>query len=83
METLSLTSHSYAEAVPPALIISAATVSASGRLVSNRYTEAPFAANLRAIARPMPLAAPVMTAVRPDNLKVSAFDSGRLRDRFS
>ncbi len=80
---LSLTSHSYAEAVPPVLVISAATVSACVRLMSKRHTEAPFAANWWAIARPMPLPAPVITAMRPSNLKVSAFNSRRLRDQFS
>ncbi len=46
---------------PPA-VISSATACASSRARSTTATRAPSAANRRAVARPMPLAAPVTTA---------------------
>src|SRR3954462_6244179 len=53
-------SISSASAVPPSLSTSATT------------TRAPSAANRRALARPMPLAAPVMTATFPSSLPATA-----------
>lgn len=48
--------------VPPASFAAALPASAS---MSPQTTFAPSDASLRAVARPMPLPAPVMTAVRP------------------
>ena len=48
-----------------AATISAVALSSASPARSARQTFRPFAANRRAAARPMPLAAPVMTATRP------------------
>ena len=53
-------------AVPPSARIFAAVASAPSALRSAATTDAPAPASTSAVAAPMPLAAPVMTATRPD-----------------
>ena len=52
-------------AVPPLAAISAATVWVASALMSVTAILAPSAANTSAVARPIPLAAPVTRTVRP------------------
>ena len=64
----SVTSHCRARALPPlsaasSFIFSATAATASS--MSRQATAAPSAARRRAVARPMPDAAPVTTATRP------------------
>src|SRR5262245_16019605 len=59
------TSALKALALPPASVISLAALSLSAVLRATTRTEQPTAPKRRAIPRPIPLLAPVMTAVRP------------------
>src|SRR5438067_5830700 len=60
-----LTSAWTKHAVPPACAIARTTASASASCTSARTRRAPCCAKRRALARPMPLPAPVMTAALP------------------
>ena len=62
-------------AAPPFLTISAATASAPPATKSVTATLAPSAANTRAVARPMPLAAPVTRTVNPATDRLSCLKS--------
>src|SRR5262245_32511103 len=59
------TSALKALALPPASVISLAALSLSTALRATTRTEQPTPPKRRAIPRPIPLLAPVMTAVRP------------------
>src|SRR5215218_8548948 len=66
-EAASVTSQPTKEALPPAASMSAAVWRPPASLMSPITTVAPSRAKRRAVARPMPVAAPVMTASLPDN----------------
>jgi hypothetical protein len=59
------TSARWATAFPPASPMPAATFSAAGTSMSPHTMEAPAAASTWAVARPIPLPAPVTKATRP------------------
>src|SRR4051794_12769206 len=59
------TSRAHAAARPPASRISCATAAAPGSVTSVTATNAPSSANTWAVARPIPLAAPVTSATLP------------------
>src|SRR5918993_3634861 len=61
----SATSQATLIAVPPSRAIRSASFAASSPSMSARTTEAPLSANMRAVASPMPLAAPVTRATWP------------------
>src|SRR2546423_2095764 len=67
-------------AVPPARSISCTRASPAGRCVSTRTSRAPLPAKRSALARPMPLAAPVITAAlpasRPSDMGAQALPRG-------
>src|ERR1700736_5428749 len=69
------TSSVQAFAVPPLATISAATACAPSALKSVTATLAPSAANTRAVARPMPPAAPVTRTVNPFTDRLSCLKS--------
>ena len=69
------TSSVQAFAVPPLAAISAATACVASALMSVTATLAPSAANTSAVARPMPLAAPVTRTVRPLTERLSCLKS--------
>src|SRR6185437_4529076 len=70
------TSSAQALAVPPPAVISSATALTPSALTSVTVTLAPSAANTRAVARPMPLAAPVTSTVNPFTERLSSLNSG-------
>src|SRR5215475_10012471 len=74
--TRSLTSSVHPFAVPPLAAISSTTALTPSALTSVTATLAPSAANTRAVARPMPLAAPVTSAVNPFTERLSSLNSG-------
>ena len=61
----SVTSTLQPAAVPPAAVISSTTAATPAAVRSSTATLAPSSANRWAVARPMPIAAPVITATRP------------------
>src|SRR5271166_5428822 len=61
----SATSHSWAIALPPAIATRSAVSLAPARLMSQQATAAPASAKAIEIARPMPPAAPLTSAVLP------------------
>src|SRR5665647_1135672 len=69
------TSSGHALALPPLAVISAATACAPSAAKSVTATWAPSAANTRAVARPMPLAAPVTRTVSPATDRLSCLNS--------
>jgi hypothetical protein len=69
------TSSVQAFAISPLAVISAATARAPSAPKSVTATRAPSAANTRAVARPMPLAAPVMRTVNPLTERLSGLKS--------
>src|SRR5260370_5256239 len=73
------TSSVQAFAFPPLAVISFATVCVPSALISVTATLAPSAENLRAVAPPMPLAAPVMRTVRPFTERLSDLKSDDLK----
>src|SRR5581483_7235712 len=64
-------STAYARASPPAASTSFATASTPAALRSTSARRAPASAKTYAVARPMPLAAPVMMATRPSMERLS------------
>ena len=62
-------------AAPPVAVISPATACVVSALISVTATLAPSAANTSAVARPMPLAAPVTRTVRPLTERLSCLKS--------
>jgi hypothetical protein len=66
----SVTSIAIPIALPPAALISAATASAACWLISAMATAAPCFAYSSAIALPIPLAAPVISATLPSRLVI-------------
>jgi hypothetical protein len=82
MLSRSATSSVQALAEPPLDAISLATARVASALISVAATLAPSLANTSAVARPMPLAAPVTRTVRPlterlSSLKSDMMGSGR------
>src|SRR5713101_9132969 len=69
------TSSAQALPVPPLAAISAATPCAPSAAQSVTATLAPSAANTRAVARPMPLAAPVTRTLNPFTDRLSGLKS--------
>src|SRR3984893_15107167 len=69
------TSSVQALAVPPVSAISLTTACAPSAVKSVTATLAPSAANTRAVARPMPLAAPVTRTVNPATDRLSCLKS--------
>jgi len=67
--------ETQAFAVPPLAAISSATALAPSAVTSVTATLAPSAANTRAVARPMPLAAPVTSTVNPFTERLSCLNS--------
>ena len=65
----------HAFAAPPVAAISPATACVVSALISVTATLAPSAANTSAVARPMPLAAPVTRTVRPLTERLSCLKS--------
>jgi hypothetical protein len=71
---------------PPAAVISSATALAPSALTSVTATFAPSSANTRAVARPIPEAAPVTSAVNPFTERLSCLNSamgGTSRNRLT
>ena len=60
-----VTSMVSASVCPPSLLIASAVFSTPSSSMSAQTTFAPSRAKISAVARPMPLAAPVMTMVFP------------------
>ena len=75
MSLRSATSSFQALALPPLAVIASATACVVSVPISVTATLAPSAANTRAVARPMPLAAPVTRTVRPVTERLSALNS--------
>src|SRR5665213_5369 len=76
MLSRSATSSVHALAVPPAVAMPSATAWVASAEISVTATLAPSAANTRAVARPMPLAAPVTRTVNPATDRLSCLKSG-------
>ncbi len=68
----SVTSRSTGSACAPPFSISAAVALAPGSSMSAQVTWAPAAANARAVARPIPLAAPTTMAVFPSRVNAGS-----------
>ena len=75
------TSRVQALAFPPLAVISSATAWVPSALMSVTATLAPSAANTRAVAWPMPLAAPVTRTVRPLTERLSSLKSDMMGSR--
>jgi hypothetical protein len=78
MSSERVTSHLTASTRPPDASIRRAVRSFSSSATSPTITLAPACANAMAVARPMPLAAPVMNATLPANPSSSALIEARL-----
>ena len=79
----SRTSPVTASASPPAAAISRTTSSSRSRRLPASTTFAPSAPSARAVARPMPLLAPVTSIVLPSNRFCSAMPPSRCVNEFA
>ena len=76
----SRTSRAHAAAWPPASRISSATAAAPSSVTSVAATSAPSSAKRWAVARPIPLAAPVTTVTRPATDRLNEVSRGTAGD---